>query len=79
MLVGSLVRATAAGARAQGGAQVEGVLDKEAAAALVGGQAGAGDTVLVKASRGLALDTVAAALAVARPVGADDEQGEDSA
>jgi UDP-N-acetylmuramoyl-tripeptide--D-alanyl-D-alanine ligase len=42
-----------------------------------------GDVVLVKASRGLALDTVAAALAAADPVGAADErideQGEDSA
>ena len=39
----------------------------------------AGDVILVKASRGLALDTVAAALAAADPVGPDDEQGEDGA
>ena len=37
---------------------------------------GRDDVVLVKASRGLALDTVAAALAAADPVGPDDEQGE---
>jgi UDP-N-acetylmuramoyl-tripeptide--D-alanyl-D-alanine ligase len=41
-----------------------------------------GDVVLVKASRGLALDTVATALAAAAPVdpgsGPSDEQGEDS-
>jgi UDP-N-acetylmuramoyl-tripeptide--D-alanyl-D-alanine ligase len=39
----------------------------------------AGDVVLVKASRGLALDTVAVALAAAQPRSPDDEQGEGSA
>jgi len=39
----------------------------------------AGDVILVKASRGLALDTVAAALAAAQPTGPDNEQGEGSA
>ncbi len=77
VLVGSLVRATAAGARAQGGAQVEGVLDKEAAAALVGGQAGAGDTVLVKASRGLALETVADAVLTGAPTPRPGRPGDD--
>ncbi|MFT4164536.1 MAG: UDP-N-acetylmuramoyl-tripeptide--D-alanyl-D-alanine ligase [Microlunatus sp.] len=53
--------------------------DCHAAARLVADGLEPGDVVLVKASRGLALDTVAAALAVADPVGRDDQHGRDDA
>jgi len=49
--------------------------DRDAAVRLVAEGLAPGDVVLVKASRGLALDTVAAALAVADPVGRDDQHG----
>ena len=85
--------ALAAGARAGGAtsarpdaepaaATVESVGDdRDAAIRLVAGGLASGDVVLVKASRGLALETVAAALAVADPpgrvhhLGRDDESG----
>ena len=67
--------AVAADARAVG-ATVESVGDdRDAAVRLVAEGLAPGDVVLVKASRGLALDTVAAALAVADPVGRDDQHG----
>lgn len=51
--------------------------DRDAAVRLVSQRLAPGDVVLVKASRGLALDTVAAALAVADPDGRDDQHGRD--
>lgn len=53
--------------------------DRDAAVRLVADGLAPGDVVLIKASRGLALDTVAAALAVADPVGRDDQHGRDDA
>ena len=51
--------------------------DRDAAVREVLAGLAPGDVVLIKASRGLALDTVAAALAVADPVGRDDQHGRD--
>ena len=61
------------------GARAEVARDRDDAVRRVLTDLTAGDVILVKASRGLALDTVAAALAAAGPIGPDNEQGEDSA
>ena len=77
--VGSFAEEIAAGALAAGAVAtavwVAG--DRDAAVRLVSGGLAPGDVVLVKASRGLALDTVAAALAAAIPDGRDDQLGRD--
>jgi UDP-N-acetylmuramoyl-tripeptide--D-alanyl-D-alanine ligase len=61
------------------GVRAEVADDREDAVRRVLAGLAAPDVILVKASRGLALDTVAAALAAAQPTGPDNEQGEDSA
>jgi UDP-N-acetylmuramoyl-tripeptide--D-alanyl-D-alanine ligase len=62
--VGTGARALAAGARAAGAREVVEVADAAAAAELLAREAGPGDVVLVKASRVVGLDAVAAALRV---------------
>jgi UDP-N-acetylmuramoyl-tripeptide--D-alanyl-D-alanine ligase len=78
--IGAFAEAVVAGAAA-GGREVRAELadDADDAVRRVLADLAPGDVVLVKASRGLALDTVAAALTAADPVGRDVEQGEDSA
>ncbi len=61
------------------GVRAEVADDRDDAVRRVEAGLAAGDVILVKASRGLALDTVAAALAAAQPTGPDNEQGEGSA
>ena len=66
--VGTLGAALAAGAAAGGmGERAAAVADKDAAAGLILPQLHPGDVILVKASRGLALDTVAAEIWTAPP------------
>ena len=78
--VGEFADEVAAGALSgAGGVRSEVAADRDDAVRRVLADLAAGDVVLVKASRGLALDTVAAAVAAADPVGPDDEQGEDGA
>ena len=78
--LGEFADEVAAGARSRpAGARAEVARDRDDAVRRVLTDLTAGDVILVKASRGLALDTVAAALAADRPVGPDNEQGEDSA
>ena len=86
--IGDFADEIAAGAEATGtDVTVEVTADRDDAVRRVLAGLAPGDVVLVKASRGLALDTVATALAAAAPVDpADgptdeptDEQGEDSA
>lgn len=82
--VGAYAEEIAAGAAATGTAvTVEVAADRDDAVRRVLAGLAPGDVVLVKASRGLALDTVATALAAAAPVDPTneptDEQGEDSA
>jgi UDP-N-acetylmuramoyl-tripeptide--D-alanyl-D-alanine ligase len=61
------------------GVRAEVAADRDDAVRRVVTGLAAGDVILVKASRGLALDTVAAALAAAQPRSPVDEQGEGSA
>jgi len=61
------------------GVRAEVADDREDAVRRVLAGLAASDVILVKASRGLALDTVAAALAAAQPRSPDNEQGEGSA
>ncbi len=78
--VGELAAEVVAGAESVGtGVRAEVARDREDVVRRVLADVAPGDVILVKASRGLALDTVAAALVAADPVGPDDEQGEGSA
>jgi UDP-N-acetylmuramoyl-tripeptide--D-alanyl-D-alanine ligase len=78
--LGELAGEVVAGAESVGtGVRAEVAGDREDAVRRVLAGVAPGDVILVKASRGLALDTVAAALVAADPVGPDDEQGEGSA
>ncbi|HEY5981638.1 MAG TPA: UDP-N-acetylmuramoyl-tripeptide--D-alanyl-D-alanine ligase [Microlunatus sp.] len=78
--LGEFAGAVVAGATAaRPGVRAEVASDRDDAVRQVLSDVAAGDVILVKASRGLTLDTVAAALAAAGPVGPDDEQGEDGA
>lgn len=84
--IGRLVALGAFGDQVVGGAlsapsapRAELAADRDDAVARVLADVAPGDVVLVKASRGLALDTVAAALAAADPVGPVDEHSEDGA
>jgi UDP-N-acetylmuramoyl-tripeptide--D-alanyl-D-alanine ligase len=62
VVVGGAAGAIGDGARAAGGADVVDVVDVDAAVELVAARAEAGDAVLVKASRAVGLERVAAAL-----------------
>ena len=75
--LGEFAEAVVAGAEHAGTAvRAEVAGDRDDAVRRVLAGVAPGDVILVKASRGLALDTVAAALVAADPVGPDDEQGE---
>jgi UDP-N-acetylmuramoyl-tripeptide--D-alanyl-D-alanine ligase len=76
--IGSFADEVVAGAET-GGTGVTAVVaaDRDDAVRRVLAGLAPGDVVLVKASRGLALDTVAAALAAAAPVGPDTEHVDD--
>ena len=78
--IGSFADEIVAGAVAAGAVAAEVTSvghDLDAVVRLVSAGLAPGDVVLVKASRGLALDTVAAALTVAAPDGHDDKVGRD--
>ncbi|HEU5485863.1 MAG TPA: UDP-N-acetylmuramoyl-tripeptide--D-alanyl-D-alanine ligase, partial [Microlunatus sp.] len=82
--VGAFADEVVAGAQSTGsGVSAEVAVDREDAVRRVRDGLAPGDVVLVKASRGLALETVATALGAAAPVdpdsGPSDEQGEGSA
>ncbi len=78
--LGEFADAVVAGAEEAGtGVRAEVADDRDDAVRRVLAAVAPGDVILVKASRGLALDTVAAALVAADPVVPDDEQGEVSA
>ena len=80
MALGEFAGEVAAGALSgSDGVRAEVADDRDDAVRRVLAGLAAGDVILVKASRGLALDTVAAALAAAQPIGPDNEQGEGSA
>lgn len=75
--LGEFAEAVVAGADGAGtGVRAEVARDRDDAVRRVLAEVAPGDVILVKASRGLALDTVAAALVAADPAGPDDEQGE---
>jgi UDP-N-acetylmuramoyl-tripeptide--D-alanyl-D-alanine ligase len=78
--VGEFADEVAAGALSgSDGVRAEVAGDRDDAVRRVLTELAAGDVVLVKASRGLALDTVAVAVAAADPVVPDDGQGEGGA
>jgi UDP-N-acetylmuramoyl-tripeptide--D-alanyl-D-alanine ligase len=78
--IGTFAGEVVAGARTgPAGVRAEVAADRDDAVRRVLTGLAGGDVVLVKASRGLALDTVAAALAAADPVGPDNQHSEGSA
>jgi UDP-N-acetylmuramoyl-tripeptide--D-alanyl-D-alanine ligase len=79
VLIGEYAEEVAAGAReVPGGPQIDLVGDRSDLAATVLAELGPDDVVLVKASRGLALETVADQIATADPAGADNRASGDS-